>query len=93
MSSTPNDLVASTATKYDDSEDNALRASTLRRLRWRLQRGGKDCTRCLETKPVSQFAVDARRPSGLAYSCRACEALRKREARQRKASTPRTPDE
>jgi hypothetical protein len=75
--------IAEAVAEYDggNGEASSLAEAALRRLSWRKARGGKECSRCEETKPVSEFAADGRRPDGLAYSCRSCESLRKRLAR------------
>lgn len=83
----PEAAIAEIAAKYD-GEAEALRAAALRRLAWRTRRGGKECSRCHETKPVGSFSSDSRRPDGLAYACLSCEARRKREARRPKPPTP-----
>lgn len=75
------DRIAATAARYDGADDEAARltAQALARREWRLRRSGKTCSRCSQTKPISAFGPDSRRPDGLRYSCRPCEARRARE--------------
>ncbi|UJQ86857.1 endonuclease VII [Arthrobacter phage Reedo] len=76
--------LARLAARYDsgNGEGEALTREALTRLAYRRKSSGKDCSRCQEFKPLSAFGPDARRPDGLAYSCRVCENARKREARR-----------
>lgn len=62
------------ADRYGDTPEDAeaLREATRRRLAWRARRGGKECSKCRETKPVSAFGRDATRSDGLRIYCRAC---------------------
>ncbi|WGH21419.1 HNH endonuclease [Arthrobacter phage Emotion] len=82
MSRSTEDLIRHVAAKYDDGngEGERLADAALRRLEWRKERGGRVCPKCGETKPVSEFGVDARKPDGLDPRCKACEASRKRES-------------
>ncbi|QHB36651.1 hypothetical protein SEA_ADOLIN_69 [Arthrobacter phage Adolin] len=76
--------LAAIAARYDygDGEGEALTREAMARLAYRRKRSGKTCSRCDEFKPMSAFATDPRRPDGLAYSCKGCDAARKREARR-----------
>lgn len=76
--------LAAVAARYaDDPEDaEALTREALSRLAYRRKGSGKRCSRCGEFRPMSAFAADSRRPDGLAYSCKECDAARKREARR-----------
>jgi len=37
----------------------------------------KTCTKCGETKPVSEFSKDSGRRSGLQYSCKSCDRIKR----------------
>lgn len=73
------DALDAVCAKYDDGggEAEALRQAAFRRLQWRRRRGGKDCARCGQTKPVTAFGPDGRKTDGLQGICRACDAERK----------------
>lgn len=77
------DRISRLAARYDagNGEAEALTREALARLAYRRRYSGKTCSRCGEDKPLSAFAADNRRPDGLAYSCKSCEAARKRQAR------------
>lgn len=68
----------------DDDASADLVESTLRRLAYRAGGGGKACSRCGRTKPLREFARDARREDGRASTCRACDADRIRARRAKK---------
>ena len=80
---TVEDRVAAVCARYDGPDNEAARLAedALRRLAWRKRRGGKGCPTCAETKPVSAFGPDVRKPDGLDPRCRACEAARRRASR------------
>ncbi|WGH20353.1 hypothetical protein SEA_MAGUCO_61 [Arthrobacter phage MaGuCo] len=82
--SDPADLIARISARYDggDGEAARLTAEALARLAWRKRRGGKVCVRCGQARQVGDFARDSRRPDGLAYACRSCEAARVRASRR-----------
>ncbi|UYL87673.1 HNH endonuclease [Arthrobacter phage VResidence] len=77
------DRLARLAARYDtgNGEAEAMTKEAIERLAYRRRHSGKTCSRCGEDKPLSAFASDSRRPDGLAYSCKQCEATRKRLAR------------
>jgi hypothetical protein len=82
---TVEDRVAAVCARYDGEDDEAARLAeaALRRLDWRRRRGGKECSRCGAVLPVSAFGPDLRRPDGLRYVCRPCEAADRRRRRER----------
>lgn len=72
---TPDERLALAVSKFGDEGEAAdLLEATARRLAWRSEHGGKECSRCREILPVGEFAKDNRRPDGLAYTCRTCTA-------------------
>lgn len=73
------DAMDAVCAKYDDGggEAEALRVASFRRLQWRRRHSGKECSRCMETKPVKDFGPDGRKSDGLQGICRACDARRK----------------
>lgn len=77
------DRLASLAARYDagNGEAEAMNRAALGRLAYRQRHSGKTCSRCRRAKPLSAFAADSRRPDGLAYICKECDAARKRKAR------------
>jgi hypothetical protein len=77
------DRLARLAARYEsgNGEAEAMNREALARLAYRQRHSGKTCSRCLHTKPLSAFAADSRRPDGLAYICKECDAARKRKAR------------
>jgi hypothetical protein len=77
------DRIAAVCARYDGSDDEAARLTdaTLRRLAWRRRRGGKLCASCAAGLPLSAFGPDLRRPDGLRYACRPCEAAARRRQR------------
>ncbi len=71
----PEDRVRLVAARYDGDDDEVrlLEANALRRLEYRRRRGGKECPRCEETKPVSAFRRHSGKSDGLYAVCRDCE--------------------
>lgn len=67
---------------YDD--EGVLAESTLRRLAWRMNRGGKPCRTCSRTLPVRAYARDSSRADGLGGRCRECDAEARAAARARR---------
>ena len=49
-----------------------LEASVRARLAWRWRVGGKACSSCGDTKPVSAFGRDSSRSDGLEVRCKEC---------------------
>lgn len=60
----------------DEDEAERATADALRRLDWRLRRGGKECVTCRKTKTVGEFGLDSSRRDGLHNSCRACRSVK-----------------
>ncbi|UVK63587.1 HNH endonuclease [Arthrobacter phage Janeemi] len=81
----PVSRISRVAASYDsgNGEAQALTAQALARLAYRRRHSGKTCSHCQETKPLSAFGPDTRKPDGLDPRCRECEGVRKREARRR----------
>lgn len=84
------DRLAEVTARYDDEDGEAARLleQALARLAWRKRRGGKECSACGETRPVSEFGPDGSRRDGLAHRCRACDAGRGRDRRASPNSGP-----
>lgn len=80
---TPEERIAAAAARYDgpDGEAALLTVQALRRRDWRLRRGGKVCSRCGRTYPLSAFGPRPDLADGLERRCRKCERNRARERR------------
>lgn len=77
------DRIVDVVERYDgpSGEGARLLSQVLAARAYRLRRSGKECSRCRETKPISAFGPDTRRPDGLRYVCRSCEAADTRRRR------------
>lgn len=49
----------------------------------------RHCSRCLNEKPIDEFALDKRKPEGRAYECRECNRIRNRLSKQALANQNR----
>lgn len=74
MSGAP-DLRAFVAEYAEPDEVEAVEASVLARLAWRLRRGAKECAKCHEDKPVTAYGRDASRRDGLRPYCLECRRV------------------
>jgi hypothetical protein len=79
---TPEERVRLVAQRYDGEDDEArlLEEATLRRLLWRLRRGGKECGVCREVKPLTAYGMDSRERDGRRRECRECRRIAPRLA-------------
>lgn len=68
------DRLREAAARYADSPEEIERlvASAKERLKWRIRRGHKVCSRCHEAKHVAAFGMDSRERDGLHRVCRRC---------------------
>ena len=78
-------LLARVASRYENGNGEAasLTASTLERLEYRRRHSGKECAKCGESRPLSDFTTDSRKPDGLDRRCKSCKATQARERRSR----------